>query len=80
MREYNYGDVEKAITRLGQVLESRDNFKVVRQMKYIVPEFKSKNSIFESIDFQIEEETEEQREREMLSTVSSNSTSQEVRE
>ena len=80
VREYNYGDVEKAITRLGQVLESRDNFKVVRQMKYIVPEFKSKNSIFESIDFQIEEETEEQREREMLSTVSSNSTSQEVRE
>ena len=54
VREYNYADVKASIERLHQALEIGDNFGVVRQMKYIVPEFKSKNSVFETIDFQID--------------------------
>ena len=50
VREYNYADVKASIERLHQALEMGDNFGVVRQMKYIVPEFKSKNSVFETID------------------------------
>lgn len=45
---------------------SGDDFMVVRALKHIVPEFKSRNSVFEAIDFQIEEESEEQRQRETL--------------
>ena len=40
VREYNYADVKASIERLHQALEMGDNFGVVRQMKYIVPEVK----------------------------------------
>ena len=35
-----------------------DSFDIVRKMKLIVPEFKSKNSVYETIDFEIEETQE----------------------
>ena len=69
VREYNYADVKVAVERLHEALGTEDNFMVVRQMKYIVPEFKSKNSVFESIDFQIDEESEEHKIDEVLRAV-----------
>ncbi|MCR9012835.1 polysaccharide biosynthesis protein [Gabonibacter chumensis] len=56
VREYDYRGVLEEINRLHSALETADSFMVVKQMKNIVPEFKSKNSVFESIDFQMEEE------------------------
>ena len=79
VREYNYADVKASIERLHQALEIGDNFGVVRQMKYIVPEFKSKNSVFETIDFQIEEESAAHKMDEVLKTVTEPK-SQEVKE
>ena len=79
VREYNYADVKASIERLHQALEMGDNFGVVRQMKYIVPEFKSKNSVFETIDFQIEEESAAHKMDEVLKTVKEKK-SQEVKE
>lgn len=79
VREYNYADVKASIERLHQALEMGDNFGVVRQMKYIVPEFKSKNSVFETIDFQIEEESAAHKMDEVLKTVTEPK-SQEVKE
>ena len=79
VREYNYADVKASIERLHQALEMGDDFGVVRQMKYIVPEFKSKNSVFETIDFQIEEESAAHKMDEVLKTVTEPK-SQEVKE
>jgi len=42
---------------------------VVKQMKCIVPEFKSKNSTYESIDFQMEEEGVEHHMEEVLNKI-----------
>ena len=56
VREYNYSEVTDSIKALDMALQTKDNFAVVKQMKCIVPEFKSKNSTYESIDFQMEEE------------------------
>ena len=56
VREYDYKEVLEEINTLRSALETADSFVVVKQMKNIVPEFKSKNSVFESIDFQMEEE------------------------
>ena len=66
VREYRYAEVEEAIRRLQVALSSGDDFTVVRALKYIVPEFKSRNSMFEAIDLEIEEESEEERQREFL--------------
>ena len=79
VREYNYADVKASIGRLHEALESGDNFVVVRQMKYIVPEFKSKNSVFESVDFQVEEESEAHKMEEILRTITEPKT-EEVKE
>ncbi len=56
VREYDYGEVINAIKALDVALSTKDNFAVVKQMKHIVPEFKSKNSIYESLDLQEEKE------------------------
>ena len=69
VREYNYGEVTDAMKALDIALQTKDNFAVVKQMKCIVPEFKSKNSIYESIDFQMEEEGVEHHMEEVLNKI-----------
>ena len=69
VREYNYSEVTDAIKALDIALQTKDNFAVVKQMKCIVPEFKSKNSIYESIDFQMEEEGVEHHMEEVLNKI-----------
>ncbi|MCC8174786.1 MAG: polysaccharide biosynthesis protein, partial [Odoribacter sp.] len=56
VREYDFEDIQKEIRALNVLIESGTSFDIVRKMKYIVPEFKSKNSVYEEIDFQLEAE------------------------
>ncbi len=49
---YNHFEVKSAINRLISVAKSQDNFKIVRLMKEIVPEFVSQNSIYETLDLE----------------------------
>ncbi|NOZ46955.1 MAG: polysaccharide biosynthesis protein [Chlorobi bacterium] len=48
--EYDYSYVTNNIDRLIQLINIQDNFQLVKLMKEIVPEFKSKNSIYEQLD------------------------------
>ncbi len=50
VREYDYEEVQKQINNLIQLFRTQDNFEIVRQMKKIVPEFISKNSMYEKLD------------------------------
>ena len=50
VREYEEKDVDGMIGVLHEQLVTSDPFKIVAQMKVIVPEFISNNSIFESLD------------------------------
>lgn len=50
VREYEREEVVAAIDRLKIVAETVDRVATVREMKRIVPEFKSKNSIYEELD------------------------------
>ena len=50
VREYERAEVVTAIDRLKVVAETVDRVATVREMKCIVPEFKSKNSIYEELD------------------------------
>jgi len=50
VREYDPQDIIPKIEKLIASLENHDNFEIVAQMKNIVPEFKSKNSVYESLD------------------------------
>lgn len=50
VREYNYPDIASAITALSDVAFTMDRMETVRQMKKIIPEFKSKNSEYEILD------------------------------
>lgn len=50
VREYERDEVVAAIDRLKQVAETVDRVDTVREMKRIVPEFKSKNSVYEELD------------------------------
>ncbi len=54
VREYDHEEVVKMIEEFSGV---EDNFGIVRQMKKIVPEFKSKNSIYEQLDLKIVNES-----------------------
>lgn len=49
-RKYLPEEVEKKISSLIQSLNTNDNFEIVKNMKDIVPEFISKNSIYESLN------------------------------
>lgn len=55
VREYVFADVEKQIYELIASAKSDSNRQVVINMKKLVPEFKSKNSIFEELDKLINE-------------------------
>lgn len=50
--EYNFDQVNSAIEHLLTLAGKNQDFEVVRQMKRIVPEYISNNSIYESIDEQ----------------------------
>ncbi|WP_293953162.1 MULTISPECIES: nucleoside-diphosphate sugar epimerase/dehydratase [unclassified Sphingobacterium] len=54
VRENNYDSVLMKIQELQQRLATQNKNEVVYQMKIIVPEFKSKNSIYEQLDREIE--------------------------
>lgn len=54
VREYDFEEIKEEIQELENILEDGNTFEVVRKMKLIVPEFKSKNSVYEEIDFQLE--------------------------
>ncbi|MNI76188.1 hypothetical protein D3C73_1323990 [compost metagenome] len=50
VREYIFADVEKQIYELVASARSGNDRQVVINMKKLVPEFKSKNSVFEELD------------------------------
>lgn len=50
VKEYELPFVEKAIDELLLINQEHDNFKIVKKMKSIVPEFISHNSKYESLD------------------------------
>ncbi|RQO67569.1 polysaccharide biosynthesis protein [Pedobacter sp. KBW06] len=51
VREYDFNNVQDQLSILFKYASSDHITKVVQQMKIIVPEFKSKNSVFEELDF-----------------------------
>ncbi|WP_156305796.1 polysaccharide biosynthesis protein [Sphingobacterium endophyticum] len=50
VRENDFELVKTEIHALSKELESNNNINIVRQMKVMVPEFKSQNSIYEQLD------------------------------
>ena len=50
VREGNYSEITDQINTLISLYDSQDNFKIVGQMKSIVPEYISKNSIYSKLD------------------------------
>ena len=50
VREYVFNDIVDQITTLIQSAKSNNDRQVVINMKKLVPEFKSKNSVFEELD------------------------------
>ena len=50
VRKYEATEVDEMIDKLHNELETCDSMKIVAQMKVIVPEFKSNNSIFSQLD------------------------------
>jgi FlaA1/EpsC-like NDP-sugar epimerase len=50
VREYDFEEVKKIIDQLIASFNTQNNEYIVQQMKELVPEFKSNNSIFEKLD------------------------------
>ena len=50
VREYEFDSVSEQIRQLVAMAEAGKVFPTVQQMKAIVPEFKSKNSVYEKLD------------------------------
>lgn len=50
VREYRYEEASKEIDELLEINKHHQNAEVVQKMKLIIPEFLSKNSIFEELD------------------------------
>lgn len=50
VREYDFNDVSKAIDELIAISRQFDDMETVRNMKEIVPEYKSNNSIYDVLD------------------------------
>lgn len=55
VREYDFNDIQEQLVKLLKFALSDNVTRVVQQMKVMVPEFKSKNSIFEELDVALEE-------------------------
>ena len=49
-RQYSATQIIYDIEQLISVLKNHDNFEIVRIMKKIIPEFISKNSVYETLD------------------------------
>ena len=47
---HDFEDIKSKIDNLIELFDSQDNFEIVKSMKKIVPEFLSKNSIYEGLD------------------------------
>lgn len=56
VREYEFAKVQQQLDRLAEMCDKNDIPSMVRLMKHLVPEFKSKNSVFEKYDTEIEDE------------------------
>lgn len=56
VREYDYNDVCKHIARLNEALNDNDLHEVVAEIKRIVPEFKSQNSQWISVDDEVKDD------------------------
>ena len=50
VREYDFDAVSREIDALVDIAKRYDNMETVRKMKEIVPEYKSNNSVYESLD------------------------------
>jgi FlaA1/EpsC-like NDP-sugar epimerase len=50
VREYDFGEIQLQIDELIALIHCNENMKIVKQMKNMVPEFKSQNSIFKTLD------------------------------
>lgn len=50
VREYDYGEVCRELDELLRICLDFDNMRTVAQMKRIVPEFRSNNSVYEKLD------------------------------
>ena len=50
VREYTEEEVNKEIAKLLEILPTCNDFNIVKQMKVIVPEFKSNNSVYQILD------------------------------
>lgn len=50
VREYDFADVERQVDQLIRISDKQNEREIVLFMKSIVPEFKSKNSVFEELD------------------------------
>jgi len=57
VQEYNINKVESDMKELLDLQKNHNNFDIVRKMKEIVPEFKSKNSIYEELDIEMQNNT-----------------------
>ena len=50
VNQYNFKEITTKIEKLIALFNTQDNFSIVSLMKDLVPEFKSKNSIYEKLD------------------------------
>ncbi len=50
VQEFNFDDIRRPIDQLIALFDEQDNEAIVRKMKSIVPEFISKNSVYEKLD------------------------------
>jgi len=55
VEDRNADKVKNDIMKLLEIIVTNNNFEIVKQMKKIVPEFKSQNFIYEELDIEIEE-------------------------
>ncbi len=50
VKEYDFREITNTVNELISLFDKQDNDSIVKKMKLLVPEFKSNNSIFESLD------------------------------
>ncbi len=50
VREYDFDTISSEIEQLIKAFDTQDNFLIVQQMKKLVPEYTSNNSVFEELD------------------------------
>jgi len=50
VREYDFEEISATIAKLTALFGNQNNNEIVQQMKLIVPEFRSNNSVFEKLD------------------------------